>query len=618
MEFKKTLVILAITTMCGGLAPTPAHATSATDFLYRNSEPNGSGLPYRVYIPTGCESPVQCPVILFLHGAGERGSNNTSQLNNRANYAMDLVDGANLAAQPMLMIAPQCPTSEDWGNDQNQTFISDILEDVAQEFGFDDQRAYVTGLSMGGNGTWMTLKNFTTFFASGVPICGWGSGAASAASFMVPQWVFHAADDGTVGVSGSRNMVDGLHGAGGDPIYTEFSSGGHAIWDNVYPLPEIFDWMRSHQRWRPATTSPFVEITDPTNLAAWATSGSTITLEGITGDTGAATSQVNWSADWGASGSASGTTSWTTGPIALPPGSGMLRVDAEGTSFVASLGGDSTYSDSLAVTSTSDPNQAPRIIIGGPALGHVGNEIDLRAAITDDGLPNGFFGDVAWEIIEGPSGALLQSDGELATIQAAIPGRYLFRATVDDGDLEGSGTLEILILGGLDPPVAAAVNSNGPTMMTSMGIEFAADQHFTGGSTSVATRGILGTRDDALYQTYRWGNFSYSIPVPVGRYFLVLFEAESNASAPGDRRFDIAVEGVSWVTELDVLERTHRHGPLTIGHEVVVVDGSLDVALTSGSAGNAMVAGLAIIDLDQVDGVIFADGFESGDTVRWN
>ena len=618
MEFKTTVVILAITTMCAGLASGPAHATSASDFLYRNSEPDGSGFPYRVFIPAGCEAPFRCPVILFLHGAGERGTNNTSQLNNRANYAMDLVDGANLTAQPMLMIAPQCPTGVDWGSTANQTLIADILEDVAEEFGYDETRAYVTGLSMGGNGTWMTLKNFTTFFAAGIPICGWGSGAASSASFLVPQWVSHAANDTTVGVAGSRNMVDGLHAAGGDPIYTEFASGGHAIWDNVYPLPEVFDWMRAHRRWRPATVSPFVEITDPTGTGAWGTAGNEITLNGTTGDPGAATPQVSWSADWGASGTAAGTASWAAGPIALPAGSGRIRIEAVGTSFAAALGGVSSYSDSLVATSTGAANQPPRIVIGGAALGRVGDDLRLHASINDDGLPDGSLGSVVWEILEGPEGALLSSDGTLATFLATTPGRYRLGATVDDGGLSGSDTLEIVVLSGLDPPVEAAVNSNGPAGPTSMGIDFAADQFFTGGSTSTATLGILGTRDDALFQSYRWGNFSYSIPVPSGRYFLVLFEAETNSNAAGDRRFDIAIEGSPWIEEFDVLERTGRHAPLTIGREIEVLDGALDVAFAPGSAGNAMVAGIAIIDLDQVEGVIFADGFESGDTIRWN
>lgn len=252
-----TVILFAI------LFSVPAHATSATDYLYRNSEPDGSGLPYRVFVPAICAAPAECPVILFLHGAGERGSNNTSQLNNRANYAMDLVDGTNLAADPMLMIAPQCPTGIDWGNTQNQIYIADILEDVAEEFGYDETRAYVTGLSMGGNGTWMTLKNYAAFFAAGVPICGWGSTAASSASFMVPQWISHAANDTTVGVAGSRDMVTRLHNSGGDPIYTEFDTGGHAIWDNVYQLAEVFDWLRAHRRWRPGSVSPL--STSPTH-----------------------------------------------------------------------------------------------------------------------------------------------------------------------------------------------------------------------------------------------------------------------------------------------------------------------------------------------------------------
>ncbi len=347
----------------------PAHATSANDFLYRNSEPDGSGLPYRVFIPAGCEAPARCPVILFLHGAGERGSNNTSQLNNRANYAMELVDGANLTAEPMLMIAPQCPTGVDWGNTANQTFIADILEDVAEEFGYDETTSLCHRALHGRQRHLDDAEELHDLLCRRCPDLRLGIDSRFVGVVLGPPVDLPRRQRPN---GGGRRFAK--HGGraprrGGDPIYTEFASGGHGIWDNVYPLPEVFDWMRAHRagvrdRFRPSSESPIQP-----HEAAWGTTGTEITLSGTAGDPGAATTQVSWSADWGASGTAAGTTSWTTGPVTLPSGSGRIRIEAEGTSFVASLGGASIYSDSLAATSTSASNQPPRVVIGGPALG---------------------------------------------------------------------------------------------------------------------------------------------------------------------------------------------------------------------------------------------------------
>lgn len=596
----------------------PAEATSAADFVYRNSEPSGTGLPYRVFVPAACVAPMRCPVILFLHGAGERGSNNISQLNNRANHAMDLVDGANLAAQPMLMIAPQCPTGQNWASTQNQTYLADILEDVDEEFGYDPDRVYLTGLSLGGNGTWITLKNYTTFFAAGVPLAGWGSTSAATAAARVPQWAFHAANDGTVGVAGSRDMIAGLRAAGGDPAYTEFASGNHAIWDDVYPLPEVFGWLRSHRRWRPGGAAPQVHVTSPTESEFWATTGSAVTVTGTADDAASGPAAVAWEAEWGANGSASGTASWTTGTIGIPAGSGRVRVIAEGDSLVAALGGATSFSDSIVVTSASGPNQPPVVVVGGPSLGVTGERLHLHAAVTDDGFPTGDLEEVSWQVLAGPEGAVLTADGPTAILEASAPGHYLVQATADDGADEGSGSLELLVLGGTEPPVVAAVNCNGPAIAGETGIDFVADDWFSGGSTSSSSLGVLGTRDDAVYQTYRWGTFGYSIPLPVGRYFLVLLTAETYNLAVGERRFDVSVEGAPWLDDLDVLERTGRNTAFSAGRELEVLDGHLDIGFSNGTAGNAMIHGLIVVDLDAAEGALFADGFEGGSTARWS
>jgi pimeloyl-ACP methyl ester carboxylesterase len=135
------------------LAASPACSIVSADFASRTADGdggNGLELPYRIYVPDACVDR-RCPIVVFLHGAGEQGSNNTSQLNNRANGAFQLAELAEAAAQPLILTAPQAP--QWWANEGPVGGIADMLDDIQREFGFDPARVYVTGLSMGGGGT---------------------------------------------------------------------------------------------------------------------------------------------------------------------------------------------------------------------------------------------------------------------------------------------------------------------------------------------------------------------------------------------------------------------------------------------------------------------------------
>ncbi|MET0225932.1 MAG: prolyl oligopeptidase family serine peptidase, partial [Dokdonella sp.] len=247
-------------------ATAPAAAATRDQFLYGTSNTGGTVLPFRYFVPPGYDAAQAYPLILFLHGAGERGSDNEAQLNNNANGAMRLLDDDNLALQPVFMIAPQCFTNGWWGGAPLDTAIA-IIDQVSAEYHIDPNRVYVTGLSMGGMGTWSAVTSQPERFAAAVPMSGNDNGSPVPASAVadIPFWFFHAANDGTVGVSGSDNLVAALRNAGASTIYTRYDSGGHSIWPAAYTHPLLFPWLVSQTRGAPSTTTPpLLRITAPT------------------------------------------------------------------------------------------------------------------------------------------------------------------------------------------------------------------------------------------------------------------------------------------------------------------------------------------------------------------
>ena len=152
------------------LAFTVAHGATRDEFLYGNAA-DGSNLPFRYFVPPGYDGGQVYPLILFLHGAGERGNDNEAQLNNNANGAMRLLDDGNLALQPVFMIAPQCPT-DGWWSGATLTSAIGIVDQISATYNIDPDRVYVTGLSMGGMGTWSAVVAEPDRFAAAVPMCG--------------------------------------------------------------------------------------------------------------------------------------------------------------------------------------------------------------------------------------------------------------------------------------------------------------------------------------------------------------------------------------------------------------------------------------------------------------
>jgi predicted peptidase len=216
-------------------------------------------LPYRLLKPKGYNPRQKYPLVIFLHGAGERGVDNQKQLVHGMNdFASDEI----MAKYPAFVIAPQCPEGKRWVEvewtadahvlpEEPSPQLSAVLNLIAalqREFAIDDKRIYITGLSMGGFGVWDALSRWPEQFAGAVPICSGGDPVMAKQMMRVPIWAFHGTDDKTVKVHRSREMIEALKERGGDPKYTEYPGVAHNSWERTYADPAMYAWLFAQRK----------------------------------------------------------------------------------------------------------------------------------------------------------------------------------------------------------------------------------------------------------------------------------------------------------------------------------------------------------------------------------
>lgn len=253
----RTIVaVVAFAGIC--LLPSPGHAQDVNGFEARTLQGSkGLTLPYRLFKVKNPAAGTKYPLILFLHGAGERGNNNTSQLTANAGATVWATD-AHQAKHPAYVIAPQCPGDKQWVDtdwtkgsystttvpvsDQLTTAL-EIADAVATELGTDPARQYITGLSMGGYGTWDAVVRNPDRFAAALPVCGAGDPSKADLIKLLPLWTFHGDADPTVPTSGSRDMVAALKAVGSTIKYSEYPGVGHDAWTMTYANEEVIDWL---------------------------------------------------------------------------------------------------------------------------------------------------------------------------------------------------------------------------------------------------------------------------------------------------------------------------------------------------------------------------------------
>lgn len=191
-------------------------------------------LNYLLYLPKDYDVKEKHPLMLFLHGAGERGDN--LELVKTHGPAKLVEQGKDF---PFIIVSPQCPVNKRW----EPADLIALLDFMISNYKVDENRIYVTGLSMGGNGTWKLAAEIPERIAAIVPICGWGDPFAAMMMGKIPAWVFHGAKDQVVPLNSSEVMVETLKRNGGEVKFTVYPEANHDSWTETYNNPEVYEWL---------------------------------------------------------------------------------------------------------------------------------------------------------------------------------------------------------------------------------------------------------------------------------------------------------------------------------------------------------------------------------------
>jgi predicted peptidase len=229
------------------------HIASARSYPFIYDDGQGNTMPYRLFLPPNHTSETDYPLVLYMHGAGERGTDNTRQLNG--------IDSLIAATQSdrfaSYLLAPQAPVGMGWTSELGVNLTAGVFDEVVANYSVNSTRIYVTGYSAGGSGTFAQLYDYNDRFAAGVPVAAGLNGvtpelaeAIAPAYRNIPLWVFHGALDVYWPAEKARLLVDAIRAVGGSPLYTEFPDFGHGIRQYVYEdvNDELYAWMFSQQR----------------------------------------------------------------------------------------------------------------------------------------------------------------------------------------------------------------------------------------------------------------------------------------------------------------------------------------------------------------------------------
>jgi predicted peptidase len=180
------------------------------------------------------------PLMLFMHGAGERGTD----LNLVKKHGPPKLVGKNPELNKFIIVSPQCPAGQWW----DITAMKGLIDHIAATQPVDKNRIVITGLSMGGYGTWAMLAKYPDLAAAAVPICGGGKPETAVRFKDVPIHCYHGAKDPTVPQKQSDDMIEALKKAGGKPEYTVFPDAAHDSWTAAYSDPKLFGWMLAQKK----------------------------------------------------------------------------------------------------------------------------------------------------------------------------------------------------------------------------------------------------------------------------------------------------------------------------------------------------------------------------------
>jgi len=197
------------------------------------------GCRYLLYLPQGYTSDKTWPMLLFLHGAGERGDD--LERVKRHGPPKLIAQGRDF---PFIIVSPQCPDGQWWDIEM----LGQLIDHVEADNAVDPDRIYVTGLSMGGFATWALALLYPRRFAAVATVCGGGETYRLEPIRHLPVWAFHGARDGVVPLRRSQEMADKLKALGGDVRLTVYPDAEHDSWTETYDNPELYEWFLQHRR----------------------------------------------------------------------------------------------------------------------------------------------------------------------------------------------------------------------------------------------------------------------------------------------------------------------------------------------------------------------------------
>lgn len=251
----RTSLIFILCVMAAGLTQAQPSRFSREKYIG-----NGDTLQYRMLFPDA-DRMRKYPLVIFLHGSGERGSDNDAQLKwGVMNFATD----QNMIAHPAIVIAPQCPERQQWSSltsnpertrmtlnaepSRSMHLLIALIHELETKMPIDTNRIYITGLSMGGYGTYDALERYPHLFAAAVPVCGAGDTSRAASIAHIPMWIYLGAEDPAVNPLNGLAMLEALTHAGAHPGFTQYPEVGHFSWLGAYSDPLMMEWLfRQHK-----------------------------------------------------------------------------------------------------------------------------------------------------------------------------------------------------------------------------------------------------------------------------------------------------------------------------------------------------------------------------------
>jgi len=238
---KAIFAIFAVQLLCAALAgaaenPFANKSTGKWEKLEFNS------LQLRFYAGSKLDEGKAYPLVIFLHGRGAGGRDNEKHL---GSSAKSFASQENYAKRPCLILVPQCPDDKIGWLGTTQDDLLKLIKLAAESLPVDRTRIYLTGLSMGGFGTWFALAREPELFAAALPVCGGGDPGKAQTICKIPIWAFHGADDNVVPPSFSQKMVEALKKVDGNIKYTELPGVKHNAWDTVYADAAVHEWLFS-------------------------------------------------------------------------------------------------------------------------------------------------------------------------------------------------------------------------------------------------------------------------------------------------------------------------------------------------------------------------------------